>query len=91
MKLTKIVCTIWPSSRDPKVMKKMIQVGMNCARVNWAFADTDELDKVTKLVRDVSSDVSLMMDVKWPEVRMNKFPSPIAIKPGDEIIIWNTN
>lgn len=91
MKLTKIICTIGPSSWDPKVMKKMIQAGMNCARVNWAFADTAELDKVTKLVRDVSDEVSLMMDVKWPEVRMNKFDQPILIKTGDEIIIWNTD
>lgn len=56
-KKTKIVCTIGPSSWDPEVMRKMIEAGMNCARVNGAFADEAELDKVTKLVRDVSSEV----------------------------------
>jgi pyruvate kinase len=86
---TKIVCTIGPASWDSDVMKKMIEAGMNCARVNGAFANPDELDKVTKLVRDVSSKVSLMMDVKGPEVRMNKFSEPKAIKPGDKIEIGN--
>lgn len=88
-KKTKIVCTIGPSSWDPAVMKQMIQAGMNVARVNGAFADEAELDKVTKLVRDVSDEVALMMDVKGPEVRMNKFSETKNIKPGDEIIIGN--
>lgn len=88
-KKTKIVCTIGPSSWDPEVMKSMIEAGMNVARVNGAFADEAELDKVTKLVRDVSSEVALMMDVKGPEVRMNKFAETKSIKPGDQIIIGN--
>lgn len=90
-KKTKIVCTIGPSSWDPEVMKKMIANGMNCARVNGAFADEAELDKVTKLVRDVSNEVALMMDVKGPEVRMNKFAETKNIKPGDQIIIGNSD
>ena len=88
-KKTKIVCTIGPSSWDPEVMKNMIDAGMNCARVNGAFADEAEIDKVTKLVKDISNEVSLMIDVKGPEVRMNKFPEAKKIKPGDVIIIGN--
>ena len=90
-KKTKIVCTIGPSSWDPDVMRKMIEAGMNCARVNGAFADEAELDKVTKLVRDVSNEVALMMDIKGPEVRMNKFAEAKIVKPGDEIIIGNND
>lgn len=90
-KKTKIVCTIGPSSWDPDVMRKMIEAGMNCARVNGAFADEAELDKVTKLVRDVSNEVALMMDIKGPEVRMNKFAEAKTVKPGEEIIIGNND
>lgn len=63
---------------------------MNVARVNGAFADEAELDKVTKLVRDVDANVGLMMDVKGPEVRMNKFAADKVIKPGDQIIIGSS-
>jgi len=87
---TKIVCTIGPASWDPEVMRKMIEAGMNVARVNGAFADTDELDMVKKLVRDVSDDVALMVDVKGPEIRLNKFLRKIPIKPGDNVIIGNS-
>lgn len=90
MRHTQIICTIGPASWDPAVMKQMIEAGMNVARVNGAFADTAELDKVTKLVRDVSRDVKLMMDVKGPEVRMNKFTEPIKLHPGMPIDIGST-
>jgi pyruvate kinase len=88
-KKTKIVCTIGPSSWDPEVIKQMIDNGMNCARVNGAFANPDELDKVANLVRSVSNKVSLMVDVKGPEIRLNKFPNPIPLKAQQIIEIGN--
>ncbi|MCA9386611.1 pyruvate kinase [Candidatus Dojkabacteria bacterium] len=90
-KKTKIVCTIGPASWDKEVMRQMIEAGMNCARVNGAFADPLELDKVRELVRSISDDVSLMVDVKGPEIRLNKFENAKQIKPGDEIIIGNND
>ncbi len=68
----------------------MIDAGMNCARVNGAFADPAEMDKVKELVRSVNDDVALMLDVKGPEVRMNKFPEPIKLVPGMLISIGNS-
>lgn len=89
-KRTKIVCTIGPASWDPSVMKAMIENGMDCARVNGAFADPAEMDKVKELVRAVSQEVSLMLDVKGPEVRLNKFPEPIKLAPGMHLSIGST-
>lgn len=80
-----------PSTWDPQVMKDIIAAGMDCARVNGAFADISELDKVKKLVKDVSNEVSLMVDVKGPEVRLNKFDAAKPIKAGDPIVIGNTD
>jgi pyruvate kinase len=89
-KQTDIICTIGPSSWDPAVMQKMIEVGMNVARVNGAFADNAELEKVETLVRSFSPDVRLMLDVKGPEVRMNKFPEALKLEPGMEIEIGSS-
>jgi pyruvate kinase len=89
-KRTKIICTIGPASWDPKIMKGMINAGMNCARVNGAFADREEMDKVTKLVKAVSDNVGLMIDTKGPEVRLNKFKKPIPLRLGQEIVIGST-
>lgn len=36
MKLTKIVCTIGPSSNNENVIRKMINEGMDVARLNFS-------------------------------------------------------
>ncbi len=90
-KKTKIVVTIGPSTWDPEVMKNMIESGMNCARVNGAFADREELEKVTNLVRNISSEVSLMIDVKGPQIRLNKFAEAKELKIGDIIEIGSSD
>lgn len=80
-KKTDIVCTIGPASWDEAVMESLISNGMNVARVNAAFADTAELEKVEKLVRKYSNEVKLMLDVKGPEVRLNKFAEAVQLEP----------
>ena len=35
MRCTKIICTIGPSSREPEMLKRLQQAGMNIARLNF--------------------------------------------------------
>lgn len=84
---TKLVCTIGPSSWPEPVLKKMIKGGMTVARINGAFADVPELRRVAKLVRGLSDDVAMMLDIKGHELRLNKFEEVVKIKPGDKVII----
>lgn len=77
---TKIVCTIGPASWDDNIMKRMITAGMDVARINGAFADRNEMLKVEELVRKFSNDVGMMIDIKGPEVRLNKFAENINLK-----------
>lgn len=86
-KRTKIICTIGPSSWDKQVLTKMIENGMNVARVNGAFADVAELERVAKLVRSISPEVALMLDIKGHEVRLNKFENVFNVKKGDTVVL----
>ena len=38
MKKTKIICSIGPASNNVDTIEKMINVGMNCARINFSHA-----------------------------------------------------
>ena len=69
MKKTKIVCTIGPASLQPKILEKMIQAGMNCARINTAYGDFDRYRTVVENVRKVA-DIPVMVDLKGPEIRI---------------------
>lgn len=90
MKRIKIVATIGPSSWAPEVMSKMIETGMNVARINGAFADVPELKRVAELVREQSQDVALLLDIKGHEIRLNKFAENLRVNPGDEIVIGSS-
>ena len=39
---TKIVATIGPASRDPEVLPRMIEAGMDVARLNFSHGSADE-------------------------------------------------
>lgn len=84
---TKIVCTIGPASWDKKVLTKMHASGMDVARINGAFADVEELKRVENLIRSISKDIALMLDIKGHEVRLNKFPQSLFVNVGDEVTL----
>ena len=87
MPKTKILCTIGPATWDKEILKDIIKNGMAVARINGAFADVTELDRVAKIIRSISKDVALMLDIKGTEVRLNKFKESLIIKKGDKVII----
>lgn len=84
---TKIVCTIGPSSWNAETVKSMFEAGMNVARINGAFADVAELQRVEKLIRGISPRIALMLDIKGHEVRLNKFSEALPIRKGDVVVL----
>ena len=73
MKKTKIICSIGPSSTDPEVMSKMVEVGMNVARINFSHATPEEkiavVDSVHKVREMTNKNVAILYDTKGPEFR----------------------
>jgi pyruvate kinase len=85
---TKIVCTIGPASESPEVMKKMIEAGMNVARLNFSHGDFRAHKKVIENLRAASESlgrrIGIMADLSGPKMRIGKFASePIDLSPGD--------
>ncbi|MBE6493971.1 MAG: pyruvate kinase [Methanosphaera stadtmanae] len=90
MKKTKIICTIGPVSDSVEVMEKMVNNGMNCARINLSHATEDGILKTLEVIRDVRKKtgvpVAVMYDTKGPEFRTLKFKSGgVTLKKGDTI------
>ncbi|MFC5590384.1 pyruvate kinase [Sporosarcina soli] len=73
MRKTKIVCTIGPASESPEVLEKLIDAGMNVARLNFSHGDHDEHKKRIETIRNVSEKkgkvVGILLDTKGPEIR----------------------
>ncbi|WP_296878901.1 pyruvate kinase [uncultured Methanobrevibacter sp.] len=90
MKKTKVICTIGPASDSVEVMGKMVNAGMNCARINLSHATKEEILKTINIVREVRKvsnlPVAIMYDTKGPEFRTLKFKDGgVTLKQGDTI------
>ena len=73
MKKTKIICSIGPASCDPTIMSKMVENGMNVARINFSHATLEEKQTVVSSVKEVrkitNKHVAILYDTKGPEFR----------------------
>ena len=73
IKKTKIICSIGPASTDPEVMSKMVEAGMNVARINFSHATMEERAAVVASVHKVremtGKNVAILYDTKGPEFR----------------------
>ena len=73
IKKTKIICSIGPASTAPEVMSKMVEVGMNVARINFSHATMEERAAVVESVHKVremtGKNIAILYDTKGPEFR----------------------
>ena len=77
MRKTKIVCTIGPACNTKPMLLKMIDAGMNVARVNMSHGTHEDLAVVFKTIREAIAEsgknVAILLDTKGPEVRVATF------------------
>jgi len=92
MRKTKIVCTIGPSSESLENTKKLIEAGMNIARLNFSHGDFEEHGNRIKNIRQGSKElnktVAILLDTKGPEIRTGKLKEePIELVQDEHIIL----
>lgn len=88
MKKTKIICTLGPASESEEVLSKLIDAGMNVARLNFSHGTHEEHAKkiaTIKKVREAKKvPLPIMLDTKGPEFRIKTFENgKITLKDGD--------
>ncbi len=83
MRRTKIICTLGPAVDDEKMIRKLIQNGMDCARFNFSHGTHTEQAERIERVRRVSAElgipIALLMDTKGPEIRLKDFKGGSAV------------
>lgn len=84
---TKIVCTLGPSTDDEKVLRSLIEEGMNVARFNFSHGPHEEqmgrLKMLRKLREELNRPVAALLDTKGPEIRLMEFASgKVELKNG---------
>ncbi|GAA0122998.1 MAG: pyruvate kinase [Clostridium argentinense] len=93
MKKTKIICTIGPTTDDKKIVKTLMQSGMNAARLNFSHGSHEEhkkrIDMVKELREELQKHIAIILDTKGPEIRTHKFSTDVVeLKEGTEFTIY---
>ena len=77
MRNTKIVCTIGPASESIETLERLIDAGMNVARLNFSHGDFDEhgarIENIRKAAANKGKTVAILLDTKGPEIRTGNF------------------
>ncbi|UOF92661.1 pyruvate kinase [Fodinisporobacter ferrooxydans] len=73
MRRTKIVCTIGPASESVETLKKIMESGMDVARLNFSHGSYEEhsarIRNIRQAAAEVGKTVAIMLDIKGPKIR----------------------
>lgn len=92
MRRTKIVCTIGPASESVDMLVKLIEAGMNVARLNFSHGDHEEHAARIKNIREAEKitgkHVAILLDTKGPEIRTHNMENgEIELTEGSTVAI----
>jgi len=84
---TKIVCTIGPASKSPKLIEELIREGMDVARLNCSHGSHEEYSLAIRHIREISGrlkkPVAILQDLAGPKMRTGLLQNgPIVLKEG---------
>jgi pyruvate kinase len=90
MRRTKIVATIGPASRDPETLLRMVQAGMDVARLNFSHGTADEHAENASLIREAAGragrPVAILQDLPGPKLRLGPLENDRAeLAVGDMV------
>ena len=92
MRRTKIVCTVGPSIDTADQIAKLIEAGLDVARLNLSHGKREDHLRRLELIRDVSArmkrNVGYLFDTRGPEVRTGDLMEDyVILEDGQELIL----
>jgi pyruvate kinase len=90
MKHTKIVATVGPASESKDMLRRMVQAGMNVARLNFSHGEhtwhAGIINHIRELSIELSTPIAILADMQGPRIRTG-VESDILLKKGDRVLV----
>jgi pyruvate kinase len=89
---TKIVATIGPASREPETLARLVEAGMDVARLNFSHGTREQHQETAERVRRAAGQagrqVALLQDLPGPKLRIGPLEHDLAeLGAGDELTL----
>jgi len=90
MRKAKIVCTIGPASCSPAILSRLIENGMNAARLNFSHGTHESHATAITAIRDAAARrgaaVAIIQDLQGPRIRVGLLPKEgIEVRTGQVV------
>ncbi|HET7819056.1 MAG TPA: pyruvate kinase [Bacteroidia bacterium] len=87
---TKIIATVGPASAPERILKKMIQGGVDIFRINFSHGSYDDVKKIISSIRhlnkELNTSIGILADLQGPKIRIGKVKdNSIFLKKGSII------
>ena len=87
MQKTKMIFTIGPASDNEETLTKLINIGMNVARLNFSHGThethKDKINLIKKIRKSLNTPTAIMLDIKGPKIRTHNFINDaVELKAG---------
>jgi pyruvate kinase len=89
----KIVGTLGPASKTVDQIQKLIESGLDIARLNFSHGTHEfhrsMIENIREACRRTGRTVAIMQDLQGPKIRAGKLPNgPLELKPGDVCVMY---
>lgn len=90
MRKAKIVCTIGPASSSPTILSRLIENGMDVARLNFSHGTHESHAAAITTIREAAARhgaaVAILQDLQGPRIRVGLVPKEgIEVRPGQTV------
>jgi pyruvate kinase len=90
MRRTKIVATIGPASREPETLVRLVEAGMDVARLNYSHGTLEEHAETVSRVREAANragrPVAILQDLPGPKLRIGPLREDVVeLTPGERL------
>lgn len=89
---TKIVCTLGPASSDRDTIQRLVEAGMDVARMNFSHGSHDEhmerIENVRAASEHAGRTVTIMQDLQGPKIRVGQMKDDgVMLHEGQELVL----
>jgi pyruvate kinase len=92
LRRAKIVCTVGPASSDEKTLKRLIDAGMDVARMNFSHGTHDEHERVCETIRGLDDRITILQDLQGPKIRIGEIEGgELHLADGERVTLTTRN
>ncbi len=90
---SKIVCTIGPATRSTRMIRKLMQAGMDVARLNFSHGTHEEHAQSIAILREVAmaqkKPIAILADLQGPKIRTGALAGggTVLLRAGQRFVI----